>query len=81
MYEGRDSGRAGTAPCPGLLAEPVSVKCFGGAKAPEVLLAPSLPRWLQGRALLSPIMSTSIQVDPAGCLIPKGSPALPTLLD
>lgn len=86
-----DCSKAGTAPRPGsvlaaprpgLVAEPVSDKCFeGGVKAPEALLTPSLPCWLQGRALLSPITLTSMRADPAGCLIPKGIPAFPTLLD
>lgn len=60
-----------------------SDKCFGlgGGKAAEALLAPSLPRWLQGQALLSPLVPTSVPADPAGCLIPKGSPTPPMLLD
>lgn len=41
---------------------------LGGEKAPKVLLAPSLPHWLQGQALLSPITPTSLRADPAGCL-------------
>jgi len=83
VYEGRGSDSVGTAPCaasavaapcPGLLAEPVSDKCFGGAKAPEGLLAPSSDAGCRAGCCSAPARQP-------GCLIPQGSPALPTLLD
>lgn len=54
MDEGMDSSKAGIAPCPGLVAEPVSDKSLGGCESTKGAAGPLPPTLAAGPGTAQP---------------------------